>query len=133
MTTLVVGASGATGRLLVKQLLSRGQEVKVIVRAADKLPEMVKGHENLSVIEASLSELSDAELAGHVHGCTAVASCLGHILSLKGIYGPPHRLVTDATRRICEAIRAEGRQCPARFVLMNTTGNRNRDIGEEVQ
>ncbi|GEM_PF-6300437 len=27
MTTLVVGASGATGRLLVEQLLKRGQNV----------------------------------------------------------------------------------------------------------
>ena len=38
MTVLVVGASGATGRLLVKQLLDRGLKVKAIVRAPDKLP-----------------------------------------------------------------------------------------------
>ena len=31
MTTLVVGASGATGRLLVEQLLNRGEVVKIIV------------------------------------------------------------------------------------------------------
>ncbi len=33
MTTLVVGASGATGRLLIEQLLNRSQNVKVIVRS----------------------------------------------------------------------------------------------------
>ena len=38
MNILVVGASGATGRLLVKQLLDCGKFVKVIVRAPDKLP-----------------------------------------------------------------------------------------------
>jgi uncharacterized protein YbjT (DUF2867 family) len=49
MTVLVVGASGATGRLLVKQLLQRGLKVKVIVRSPDKLPEEIRSHENLSV------------------------------------------------------------------------------------
>ena len=51
MTTLVVGASGATGRLLVEQLLNRGQNVKVIVRSPDKLPEVLKNHDHLSVIQ----------------------------------------------------------------------------------
>lgn len=34
MEILVVGASGATGRLLVEQLLKRGHLVKVIVRSS---------------------------------------------------------------------------------------------------
>jgi uncharacterized protein YbjT (DUF2867 family) len=38
MTILVVGASGATGRLLVQHLLDRGQNVKIIVRSPEKLP-----------------------------------------------------------------------------------------------
>ena len=67
MTTLVVGASGATGRLLVEQLLNRGQIVKVIVRSPDKLPEVVKDHDNLSVIHASLLEISDIEMIQNVH------------------------------------------------------------------
>ena len=33
MTTLVLGASGATGRQLVTQLLKKNQKVKVIVRS----------------------------------------------------------------------------------------------------
>ena len=33
MTTLVVGATGATGRLLVQQLLACDEAVKVIVEA----------------------------------------------------------------------------------------------------
>ena len=132
MTTLVVGASGATGRLLVEQLLNRGQNVKVIVRLPDKLPEAVKDHENLSVIHASVLELSDAEMVQHVNGCNAVASCLGHNISLKGIYGPPRRLVTDATRRLCSAIKANKPEAPVKFVLMNTTGNSNRDLHEQI-
>ena len=132
MMILVVGASGATGRLLVEQLLERGQIVKVIVRSPDKLPEAIRNYDNLSVIHASVLELSDAEMAQHVNGCAAVASCLGHTISLRGMYGHPRRLVTDATRRLCNAIKVNKSDEPTRFVLMNTTANRNRDLQEPI-
>ena len=63
MTVLVVGASGATGRLLVEGLLNRGETVRVIVRSADNLTELAKNHHNLTVVQASLLELSDSYLA----------------------------------------------------------------------
>jgi nucleoside-diphosphate-sugar epimerase len=132
MTTLVVGASGATGRLLVQQLLNRGQTVKIIVRVANTLPETIKNHDSVSVIQASVLDLDDAEMVEHVKGCDAVASCLGHNMSFKGIYGRPRRLVTDATRRLCNAIKANNPEMPVRFVLMNTTGNSNRDLSEKI-
>ena len=132
MTTLVVGASGATGRLLVEQLLNRGQNVTVIVRSPDKLPEALKNHDNLLVIQASVLDLSDSEMAEHGKGCDAVASCLGHNMSFKGIFGDPRRLVTEATRRLCSAIKANKPEEPIKFVLMNTAGNSNRDLRERV-
>lgn len=132
MTTLVVGASGATGRLLVEELLARGLTVKIVVRSLDSLPETVRSHDNLSVIQASILDISDTEMAGHIHGCSAVASCLGHNISFKGLFGQPRRLVTDATRRLCDAIRANEPREPVKFVLMNTTANSNRDIGEPI-
>ncbi len=134
MTTLVVGASGATGRLLVEQLLKRGQHVRVIVRSPERMSELLKNHDNVSVIQASVLNLSDTEMAQHVKGCDAVASCLGHNLSLKGIYGHPRRLVTDATNRLCNAIKANEPEpeAPTKFVLMNTAGNSNRDLHESI-
>ncbi len=132
MTTLVVGASGATGRLLVEQLLHRGQHVRVMVRSPEKLPEVLTHHDNVSVISASVLELSDAEMSQHVRGCRAVASCLGHTLSVKGLYGHPRRLVVDATRRLCHAIKAHKPDEPTKFVLMNTAGNSNRDLHEPI-
>jgi NAD(P)-dependent dehydrogenase (short-subunit alcohol dehydrogenase family) len=132
MTTLVVGATGATGRLLVEQLLKRGQKVRAIVRSPRKLPASLKNHDDLSLTQASILDLGDAEMARHVQGCDAVASCLGHTPSLKGMYGPPRRLVTDATRRLCEAIRSNQPKAPVKFVLMNTAGNRNRDLAEPI-
>jgi len=132
MLTLVVGASGATGRLLVEQLLNRGLNVRVIVRSPEKLPDAITNHDNLSVIRASVLELSDVEMCQHVRGCCAVASCLGHNLNWKGIFGHPLRLVTDATRRLCHAIKANNYEEPTKFVLMNTTGNSNRDLHEPI-
>jgi nucleoside-diphosphate-sugar epimerase len=127
MTVLVVGASGATGRLLVQQLLDRGQPVRAVVRTPDKLPEALRRHPNVAIVQASLLALDDAALAAQVRGCRAVASCLGHTLSWRGVFGPPHRLVRDATRRLCDAIRANRPACATRFVLMNTAGNRGTD------
>ncbi len=132
MAIVVVGASGATGQLLVKQLLDRGHDVRVIVRTPDKLPVFVKVHGHLSVIRASVLDLTDAEMTQYVSGCEAVASCLGHNLSFKGLFGHPRRLVADAVRRLCRAIKASQPGRPVRFVLMNTTGNRNRDLHEPI-
>lgn len=130
MTILVLGASGATGRLLVGQLLDRGQSVRAIVRPGARLPDSLGNHPRLAIMRANLLELGEDEIARQVQGCTAVASCLGHTLSLKGVYGAPRRLVTEATCRLCAAVRAKAPQQPVRFVLMNTAGNR--DTGEPV-
>jgi nucleoside-diphosphate-sugar epimerase len=132
MTVLVVGASGATGRLFVGQLLDRGVSVRIIVRPQRALPENFTNRENLTTICATILDLSDAEMAQHVKGCDAVASCLGHNMSLKGIYAHPRRLVTEATRRLCNAIKANKSEKPAKFVLMNTAGNSNRDLHEPI-
>jgi len=132
MTILIVGASGATGRLLVEQLLKRGESVKIIVRTGSNLSEVLNDYDNLSIIRASVLDLSDEEMAQHVKGCDAVASCLGHNISLKGMFGHPRRLVTDATRRLCGAITVNKSERPVKFVLMNTIANSNRDLSERI-
>jgi nucleoside-diphosphate-sugar epimerase len=132
MKILVVGGSGATGRLLVEILLNRGHQVRAAVRSPDKLPKTLTNHPLLEVVQASLLDLSDDEMPGLVRDCAAIASCLGHALTLKGIFGPPYKLATDATRRLCEAVRATRPQRPIKFVLMNTAGNRNRDLVEPI-
>jgi NAD(P)-dependent dehydrogenase (short-subunit alcohol dehydrogenase family) len=132
MTTLIIGASGATGRLLIEQLLARGETVKIVVRSLTSLPDAIIEHERVMATEASVLALSDAEMTGLVEGCQAVAFCLGHNLSLKGIFGQPRLLVTDATRRFCDAIRTSKPDSPVKFVLINTTGNRNRDLDGQI-
>lgn len=132
MTVLVVGATGATGRLLVERLLSQGHRVRSIVRSVDRVPEATRSHPRITHIEANLLDLSDAQLAAHVEGCSAIACLLGHRLSFQGIFGPPRRLVTDATRRLCGALKKTSSGEPRRYVLMNTAGNRNGDLEEPI-
>jgi hypothetical protein len=116
----------------VEELLNRGQDVKIVVRSLDSLPEILKRHSKLSVIEASVLDLSDTEMAQHVRGCEAVASCLGHNMSFKGLFGAPRRLVIEVTRRLCNAIKQNEPSEPVKFVLMNTAGNSNRDLNEPI-
>jgi NAD(P)-dependent dehydrogenase (short-subunit alcohol dehydrogenase family) len=132
MTTLVVGASGATGRLLVEQLLVQGDKVKIIVRSVDGLPDVLRRNNQLTITEASLLDMTDAELLAHVQGCRAVVSCLGHNLTFKGMFGHPRRLVTDAVQRLCDAIEKTAPDAPVKLILMNTTGNQNKRAGEKV-
>lgn len=132
MTVLVLGANGATGRQLVQQLLAHGEIVRAVVRPGSEFPEALGGHDKLHLVRAVFLKLTDAEIAQLLEGCSAVASCLGHTLSLKGMYGQPRRLVTDAMRRIVAAVELKATTTPIRIVLMNTTGNSNRDIPERT-
>jgi hypothetical protein len=116
----------------VEQLLERGDRVKIVVRSTENLPEKLTNNENVSVIHASILDLSDSAIAQHVNDCDALASCLGHNLSFRGMFGPPYRLVTDATRRLCNAVKASNPKQSIKFVLMNTAGNSNRDLDEQI-
>ncbi len=130
MTTLVVGATGATGKQLVEQLLNMGQQVKVIVRPSGNIPDNWNSNDKISIIKACISEISVDEMTNYLNDCKAVASCLGHNLTLKGVFGKPRKLVTDAVKLICMANQKNSSEKPIKFVLMNTTGNRNRDLNE---
>jgi len=132
LNILVVGASGATGRLLVEELLKRDEKVKIIVRSDEYLSESVKNHNNLDIVKANLLDLSDPELAKQVKDIDAIASCLGHNITVKGMFGQPRKLVTDAARRLCEAVKTNYPKKKVKYVLMNTIANSNRDLNEPI-
>lgn len=129
---LVLGASGATGRRLVTQLLAWGHAVRVVVRRADRLPPDLRGHANLTLVEGSVLEFDEARLEALVSDCDAIASCLGHNVSLRGLFGPPYRLVRRTVERICRAVAARSPARPVRFVLMSSVAVRNADLDEPV-
>ena len=78
-----------TGRPLVEQLLCKNHKVRVVVRSSLKLSAKVLENPNTTVIEASVLDLTDEEMAEHVKDCDAVVSCLGHILDFNGMFGEP--------------------------------------------
>mmetsp|Transcript_50717 Transcript_50717/g.115195 ORF Transcript_50717/g.115195 Transcript_50717/m.115195 type:complete len:272 (+) Transcript_50717:88-903(+) len=124
---LVLGGTGNTGRPLAQQLLLRGFAVRMIVRSPQKLPPELATNPSATIIEGAVLDLSDQELERHVAGCVAIVSCLGHVISCAGMFGPPRRLVTQAIKRVTEAaIRARvssgevGR--PVKVILMSTVG-----------
>jgi nucleoside-diphosphate-sugar epimerase len=130
-TTLVVGATGKTGRPLVEQLLGMDHKVRVIARSPQKLGAEILENPNTTVIETSVLDLTDEEMAEHVKDCDAVVSCLGHIIDFKGMFGEPKKLCTDAARRLCAAIEKNSLPRPTKFILMNTVGVQNSDLEEK--
>jgi hypothetical protein len=117
---LLLGGSGRTGRRVLAQLVSRGVGVRAVVRSRSGVPAAAAQGPGLEVVEASLLSLSDAELRHHLRGCSAVISCLGHVLNVRGVLGPPRDLVTRATTRLCRAIEVAQPARPVKLVLMSS-------------
>jgi len=127
-SVLVVGATGATGKHVVQQLLDKGQKVKVIVRSKERMLDALKqtyDQDRLVVTEASLLDLSDEELKNQVKDTQAVISCLGHNMDLKGLFGHPRRLVTETVQRLTSAMKASSDGTTKKFVLMGSDGVAN--------
>jgi len=117
---LLLGGTGRTGRRVLAQLAGRGVRVRTIVRSSRGLPAGAAEGPGVEVVEASLLSLSDDELRHHLRGCAAVISCLGHVLTVRGILGPPRDLVTRATARLCQAIEVAQPARPIKLVLMSS-------------
>jgi len=130
MKILVLGASGATGKLVLKRLLDKRIETKIIVRDPVKIPDIHRKNRFLECITGNITGLEHDEFLSLVSGCDGVISCLGHNITLKGVFGEPKMLVTDTLKKISEAIVTNGQE-RTKFVLMNTTANRNSGIGEK--
>ncbi len=132
MATLVLGASGATGKMLVEQLLSKSQKVKAIVRRSANIPQSWISSPDVTLIYADINSISCDDMTEYMTGCTAVASCLGHNINIKGIFGKPKRLVADAVRLVFETVQKNKSNQSIKFILLNTVANQNRDLNENV-
>lgn len=131
MKVLVLGATGATGSWAVKELLKHGKSVITIVRCKERLIEKVGEDPNLSVIEGTALDMEENHLRDLLKDCDAVISCLGHNLTFKGIFGRPRKLVRDSLKKITQCINHNEYENPVKVILMNTSGNRNRDLEEK--
>lgn len=106
----VLGATGATGRLLVERALRDGHAVTALARTPERL---AIRHPSLRVVAGDV--LSDGpELAEVVAGKDVVVSALGRGLELRS-----HGLMARAVPRILSAMERHG---VARLVLLSAYG-----------
>lgn len=106
---LIVGATGGTGRELVKQALERGYAVTAFARTPARL---TVTHPRLTVIQGDV--LDPESVATAMRGQEAVLCALGH---RRYLY--PTRIQSDGTRNILEAMKAHGSR---RLVCLTSLG-----------
>ncbi|MBI9071910.1 MAG: SDR family oxidoreductase [Melioribacteraceae bacterium] len=128
MKVLVLGASGATGKLVVQQFVKRNIQVRIIVRETAILPSQISADKKIEIIKGNISDFEITKIKDIVKDCDSVICCLGHNLSFKGIYGSPRKLVSNAVSKIIEAM--QSLNIYPKFILMSTTAYTNRKIEE---
>lgn len=106
---LIVGATGGTGRQLVRQALERGYAVTALVRNPAKIEAL---HPHLTVMQGDVLDAGAVDNA--VRGQDAVVSALGHRR-----YVGPTRILSDGTRNVVRAMQAHGVR---RFVCETSLG-----------
>jgi len=117
MKVLVLSATGQTGHHVVKQFLENSIQVKAIVRNAEKFKDN-QSDKNLKLFTENILDIEDKRLKDILADVDVVISCLGHNISLKGIFGKPHYLVTEAIKKIIDN---SNDKHPKKIILMNTT------------
>jgi uncharacterized protein YbjT (DUF2867 family) len=85
MKALVLGASGATGKLVVQQLLKKNIQVRIVVRESAIIPDQIYDDKNIEVIKGNINDFEIAKIKEIVKDCDSVICCLGHNISFKGI------------------------------------------------
>jgi uncharacterized protein YbjT (DUF2867 family) len=130
MKVLVLGASGATGRLVVTQLNKKKIPVRIVVRERAVLPDGFSGNGLVEIVKGSISDFNARQFQELMDGCDAAVCCLGHNLTFKGLYGKPRKLVYGVIRRLAEAV-AAGSDQKVRLILMSTTAYTNKAVHEK--
>ncbi len=130
MKVLLLGASGATGKLVGLQLLKKGINLRIVIRKNSVLPQELLNALLVEIIRGNITDFNPAEMASLIADCDAVISCLGHNITFKGIFGKPHFLVTNTLRDVSKVI-IERANKKFKIILMSTTAFTNPWLGEK--
>ena len=130
MKILILGASGATGKLVTMQFVKRKINVRILVRENAFLPKEILESANVEILKGNICDFNNEQILSLLKDCTAVISCLGHNITFKGIFGKPHYLVYSTIKKICEAIE-KNESSLKKIILMSTTAYTNKDNGEK--
>jgi putative NADH-flavin reductase len=99
MRILVIGATGATGREVVRRALDRGHQVNALARSAVDPAPLLPG------ADITEGDVRDSEaVAKALAGCDGVISALGTKLSLLH----EETLLSTATRVLIDAMQKQG-------------------------
>lgn len=128
MKVLVLGASGATGKLVVQQLVIKNIKVRAVVRESAIISSQISSDVSIEIIKGNINDFQIEKIYDLVKDCDSVICCLGHNISLKGIFGPPHKLVSNTVAKIIEVLQSQNQN--QKFILMSTTAYTNRKAGE---
>jgi nucleoside-diphosphate-sugar epimerase len=128
MKALVLGASGATGKLVVQQLIKNNIEVRIVVRESALIPSYVSENNTIEIVKGNINDFGITKFKDLLKDCDSIICCLGHNISFKGIFGPPHKLVYNTVVRIIEAVKSL--KLNPKYILMSTRAYTNNKIGE---
>lgn len=114
MKTVVFGANGPTGRLLVDRLAESGHAVNAVTRRPEALP-VATNEPGPGRVEAVRTDVFDEQaVAAALEGADAVLSVLGVPFT-----GKPVDTYSTGTANIVSAMRAAGKR---RLVVVSSTG-----------
>ena len=130
MKVLVLGASGATGSKVVRQLIKRNIETRILIRKTAILTKEITENQLVEIVKGNITDFNPNEVEKLVENCDVVISCLGHNLNFKGMFGHPRYLVRDAVRSVCEAAKKSSNR-KVKLILMSTTAYTNKPFGEK--
>ncbi|MDD5772982.1 MAG: SDR family oxidoreductase [bacterium] len=131
MKVLILGASGATGKLVVSQLIKREINIRIVIRKNAILSDNILNNKLVEIVYGNIAELNPIENKNLIEGCDAVVCCLGHNITFKGLFGKPRLLVYTSIKNVCEAIIHYSPK-KMKIILMNTVAvaNENKDVNE---
>jgi len=130
MRILVLGASGATGKLVVMQLIKRKIKTRILIRKSAVLPNKILQDPLVETVIGNITSMDLSEMNNLVQNCNVVISCLGHNISFKGMFGHPRYLVLDTIKKISKTVK-NGANNQVKIILMNTTAYTNTLSGEK--
>ncbi|KAJ3365111.1 hypothetical protein GGF32_000291 [Allomyces javanicus] len=133
---LLLGGTGRVGKPTLHALLARGHAVRAIVRSTPA--DFPTSNANLTVIQASITDLTAPQLAEHLRGCDTVVVTLGHPRTAAAARATPAQLVTSTVQKIFAAAAEIQPAAPIRLVHLSShlglvvDGDAKRGLGEKI-
>jgi uncharacterized protein YbjT (DUF2867 family) len=121
-TIAVTGATGFVGSQVVRELLSRGYQVRALVRDREKAREVLGTSPSLRCVTGDVTETEPVDEL--LRGCQACVHLVGIIREVRRLGQTFHRMHVDATRVVVQACQRGG---VSRYLHMSALGVR--DVG----